>query len=232
MPSVTLWTVRATRAPRPERQQSTGSVGLAASFPVAEACKALNSPGGVHAASLIFLLLTPQHSEEEPCWGILRVARGQARVGIRAGCCGELLSTRSPWQRPHSSGRSHIPCPVNGTRQAQLGAEAGRAFTGLDSAQLGRPCKEGLFGAQPPRRHTRSVQPAGRRGAIVPATRNTRNARSFKAASGWSQLPRKNRNASWRDPLAEPNQNQQVLPTDLLEAQSFGISKMTAIRKT
>lgn len=78
-------------------------------------------------------------------------------MGIRAGCCGELFSTRSPWQWPHSSGRSHIPCPVNGTRRARLGAEAGRAFTGLDSAQLGRLCKEGLFGAQPPRRHAHGV---------------------------------------------------------------------------
>lgn len=50
-------------------------------------------------------------------------------MDARAGCCGELFSTPSLWQWPDSSGRSHIPCPINGTKRVLLGAEAGRAFT-------------------------------------------------------------------------------------------------------
>lgn len=124
MPSVTLWTVRMTRAaprpPWPERPAAhrVSAPGLWVASPL--------RPTEPFTAQRVFTLpcwffplpSTPQHSEDEPCWGILRVAGGQARMDIGAVCRGELFSNRSPWQQPHSSGRSHIPRPVSGTRRA------------------------------------------------------------------------------------------------------------------
>lgn len=191
-----------------------------------EAHRALDSPEGVHAALLILpaplLPLTPQHSEEEPCWSILRVARGQARMDIGAVCRGELFSNRSPWQQPHSSGRSHIPRPVSGTRRAcwqslycsTQHSWGGRARKGCsEPSQQEDMCTEYLASWE-----------EGSKQSWPPETPGMEEASR--------QLPRKNRNASWRDPLAEPNQNHQLLPTDLLKAQILGISEMIAVRKT
>lgn len=103
IPLVLLGKVRVSEAVRFEWLRACAQQSTQLSFlPDSEVRGVSDSQAGFPAAFFIRPApcdVTDQPSKGKPC-GAFSGSRGQARMGGRAGCCGELFSTPSPEQQP------------------------------------------------------------------------------------------------------------------------------------